>query len=57
MCLAVRKIHLFFKLKEDFLQKPFPTDNLMKYKMKNKSNVSIVEISDINQDNNEINVM
>ena len=25
-------------------QKPFPTDNLMKYKMKNKPNVNIVEI-------------
>ena len=24
--------------------KPFPTDNLMKYKMKNKPNVNIVEI-------------
>ena len=27
-----------------FVQKPFPTDNLMKYKMKNKPNVNIVEI-------------
>ena len=25
-------------------QKPFPTNNLMKYKMKNKLNVNIVEI-------------
>ena len=31
-------------INQRIVQKPFPTDNLMKYKMKNKPNVNIVEI-------------